>query len=322
MTSLNRRGFLKTLTLAPVSLSLFPVVATAMDCKVPHPFMPPQKQYHGQCPVCGMVRPMWARTWITFDPYQGVGQVCSFHCLADWITKTDRYPTNILLTVYHAPEKMIPADRSFIVSGSAAAGTMSPVSKIVFDKKAKALEFAAHCGGDLIDFSKALEMAKFSLAKENKMTTSRRLKKGKIVEPSRTDECPVCNMFPARYPYGKCQIQTQKGKTLHFCSTQCLFAFMGKQSLYTDTPVVPFLIWVVDQDSGMWISGRTAFYVIGSSKVFGPMGYEALPFNSMKDAVQFAGENGGNAVGYKDVTIEKIVPMWRYHARLPESLTD
>ncbi len=284
--------------------------------------MPPQKQYHGQCPVCGMVRPMWARTWIRFDPCQGVGQVCSFHCLADWIMKTGQSPTNILLTVYHSPERMIPADKAVIVLGSAAAGTMSPISKIVFDERVKAIEFAEHCGGDLIDFPKALETAKLSLVKENKMITSRRLKKGKIVEPAKTDECPVCNMFPARYPYGKCQIQTQKGKAIHFCSTQCLFAFMGKQSLYIDTPVIPFLIWVVDQNSGMWISGPAAFYVIGSSKVFGPMGYEAFPFNSMKDAVQFAAENGGNAVDYKAVAIEKIVPKWRYQGKPSEPPRD
>jgi nitrous oxide reductase accessory protein NosL len=316
MRSLKRRQFLKTLGLTPLSLALFLPGARAMECNVPHPLMPPQTQFQGQCPVCGMVRPMWARTWIRFKSYQGVEQVCSFHCLADWSVKTGQDPTDILLAVYHEPEKMIPADRAFIVSGSVAAGTMSPVSKIVFDKRPTALEFADRCGGKVVDFPGALAAAKSSVLKENKKIRSRQIKKGKIVEPSETDRCPVCNMVPARYPYGKSQIQIKAGKIFHFCSTQCLFAFLGNQSLYTEPPIKPFLIWVVDRNSGVWTSGRTAFYVIGSSKVFGPMGYEAFPFNSMKEASEFAVQNGGAAVNYGEVTIEKIVPGWQYPPKI------
>jgi copper chaperone NosL len=321
MKLLKRRQFLKTLSLTPLSLAVFLPAARAMDCKVAHPLMPPQTQFQGQCPVCGMVRPMWARTWIKFKPYQGVEQVCSFHCLADWSIKTGQDPSDIMLAVYHEPGKMIPAGSAFIVSGSAAAGTMSPVSKIVFDNRTTAAEFAQRCGGEVLDFSGALAAAKASVLKENKMIKVRQIKKGKIVEPSETDRCPVCNMVPARYPYGKCQIQIKTGKTFHFCSTQCLFAFMGEQSLYVDPsnidpPGDPFLIWVVDRNSGMWTSGRTAFYVIGSSKVFGPMGYEAFPFNSIAEASEFASENGGTAVNYGDVTIEKIVPGWVYPLKI------
>jgi nitrous oxide reductase accessory protein NosL len=65
----------------------------------------------------------------------------------------------------------------------------------------------------------------------------------------------------------------------------------------------------------MWISGRTAFYVIGSKKVFGPMGYEALPFNSMKEAEDFTADNGGAAVTFGDVTIYKVVPQWKYFTK-------
>ena len=62
----------------------------------------------------------------------------------------------------------------------------------------------------------------------------------------------------------------------------------------------------------MWTSGQTAFYVVGSSKVFGPMGYEAFPFNSMNEASEFVVENGGTVTNYGNVTIEKIVPGWEY----------
>lgn len=79
-----------------------------------------------------------------------------------------------------------------------------------------------------------------------------------------------------------------------------------------DTPIEPLLIWVVDRNSGMWIGGRTAFYVVGSKKVFGPMGYEALPFNSLKEADEFTMTNGGHTTIFNDVKIDKIVPKWKY----------
>lgn len=312
MNSIQRRRFLKWLCASPIACSLAPAMAQAQDCNVPHPFVPPDNRFQGQCPVCGMVRPMWARTWIIFDSVKGVSQVCSFHCLADWALKSDHSPTNVMLTVYHQPQKSIPADSAFIVIGSAAAGTMSPVSKIVFADKAKADEFAASCSGAVVDYSQALLTAKTGVTKENKTINARRLKKGKIVEPVAGDSCVVCGMYPVRYPYAKCQIRTRDAETLHFCSTQCLFAFMGKQTLYRDAPIEPFLIWVVDRLSGLWISGRTAFYAIGSPKVFGPMGYEAFPFTSLKEAEAFAAENGGNALIFSDVTIDKVVPEWNY----------
>jgi nitrous oxide reductase accessory protein NosL len=259
-----------------------------------------------------MVRPMWARTWITFDEYKDVSQVCSFHCLADWIIKSGQEPTNVMLTLYHQPEKAISASEAFIVMGSTAAGTMSPVSKIVFADKSKAERFAQNCGGKIVYYTEALQTAKTSVAKENRMINARRLKKGKIVEPRENDRCPVCGMYPRRYPYGKCQIKTKDDQTIHFCSTQCLFAFLGKQDLYVDSPIDPLLIWVVDRNTGMWISGRTAFYVIGSKKVFGPMGYEALPFNSINEANEFIVDNGGMTAIFSNVTIQKVVPNWKY----------
>jgi nitrous oxide reductase accessory protein NosL len=217
-----------------------------------------------------------------------------------------------MLSLYHQPERAISASEAFIVMGSAAAGTMSPVSKIVFADKSKAQNFARNCGGQIADFNKALQAAKAGVVKENRMINARRLKKGKIVEPEGDDRCAVCDMYPKRYPYGKCQIKTKDGRTIHFCSTQCLFAFLGKQDLYVDTPLDPLLIWVVDHNTGMWMSARTAFYVIGSKKAFGPMGYEAFPFNSIKEANEFAVGNGGMTAIFSDVTIQNVVPNWKY----------
>ena len=310
--SINRCRCWNAVAVVSLTLILFCVSARAMECQVQHPFKPPQSHYSGQCPVCGMVRAMWARTWITFDPVGKVSQVCSFHCLADWTVKSGQEPAGVMIALYHRPEKVVPAAEAVIVMGSVAAGTMSPVSKIVFADRPGAERFAGTCGGEVVAYGAALQAAKASVKKENQMIQARRLQKGKIIEPAENDTCAVCEMYPMRYPHGKCQIRTNTGQALHFCSTQCLFAFLGNQPIYTDNPLEPLLVWVVDRDSGMWISGKAAFYVLGSTQVLGPMGYEALPFALRKKATDFAAQSGGSVAFFDEVSIWKIVPNWQY----------
>lgn len=65
----------------------------------------------------------------------------------------------------------------------------------------------------------------------------------------------------------------------------------------------PLPIGVVDRRSGLWISGRSAYHVVGSKKVFGPMGDEDLPFNALSEADVFTGEHEDRAMLFDDITI-------------------
>ena len=274
--------------------------------KVDHPLMPPSPQFSGQCPLCGMVRSMWARTWIEFDQTDGVSEVCSFHCLADFTRKSGVLPQNISLAVYHAPKKMIDSIAAVIVIGSTAKGTMSPRSKIVFADGQQAKAFVAAHGGETASFSTALDAARAGVSGENTMLVKKRIKKGKIVEPGDDDRCPVCEMFPSRYPKNKCQIHGKDGKIYHFCSTQCMFIFLNDPGHYTKQGFSPNLIWVIEFNEGRWISGRSAYYIVGAKDVYGPMGFEALPFDKKSDAVSFAGLKGADILLFGEVTPEKI----------------
>jgi nitrous oxide reductase accessory protein NosL len=138
------------------------------------------------------------------------------------------------------------------------------------------------------------------------MLVKKRLKKGKIVEPGTNDRCAVCEMYPRRYPKNKCQIHVKDGKIHHFCSTQCLFAFLKDPGRYAKPDFSPQLIWVVEFDSGRWISGRSAYYIVGAKDVYGPMGFEALPFDKKSDADSFAARSGAKVLLFGDVTPEKI----------------
>jgi nitrous oxide reductase accessory protein NosL len=249
---------------------------------------------------------MWARTWKTFENSEGKSEACSFHCLADVALKSGEDPKNVQVALYTEPQKMIPAEKAVYVVGSKAPGTMTMKSKIAFATQTEAEKFAKECGGSITGYAEALQVAKEGINKENQMIVQRRLKKGKIVEPvDNKDRCPVCGMYPARYPKNKCQIQTKGKDVFQFCSTQCLFAFLADSAKYAGTSVQPFLMWVIDYEKGAWISGRTAYYVVGSTQS-GPMGKEAFAFDKSTDAEKFSQKYNGKTVIFQGVTIDKI----------------
>lgn len=305
----TRREFLLAAAAGAIYSTFSPPILLAADpCAVQHPFMPPRTDLSGQCPNCGMVRPMWARTWMMFENSDGKFQACSFHCLADMALKSGEDPKNVSAALYLDPQKMIPAEQAFFVVGSKAKGTMTMKSKIAFPSQGAAEKFAKSCGGEVTRYRETLTIAKAGIAKENPMLINKRLKKGVIVEPiDNTDQCPVCDMYPARYPKHKCQVITKEKKIYHFCSTQCLFEFLKLPQKYVQADVKPFRIWVVDYPAGTWISGKSAYYVVGSGKP-GPMGYEAFVFDKKQAAGEFARKEGGKVLMFSGVSIDNIKP--------------
>lgn len=305
----RRSSFILVLTIFGVTLSLscVPLHCHAADpCVVQHPLDPPDNHFSGQCPNCGMGRPMWARTWMTFENSQGISEVCSFHCLADVALKSGEDPKNVKVASYQEPNEMIPAETAWFVVGSKAKGTMSMTSKLAFSSQQEAQKFADTCGGKVMSFAETLALAKESIAKENKVINERRLEAGKIVEPvDGKDQCIVCQMYPARYPNNKAQVQTSGNQVYHFCSTQCLFEFLENSQKYEKTGSKPMMIWVVDYPTGNWISARTAYYVV-NSKAQGPMGAEAFAFDNQKAAKTFADKEGGQVLTVKEVTVQKL----------------
>jgi nitrous oxide reductase accessory protein NosL len=303
----TRRKMILAVVTGLILAAFSPISALADDpCSIQHPLMPPQEKFKGQCPHCGMVRSMWARTWITFENSEGKSQVCSFHCLADVTLKSGEDPKNIQVAHYLSPEKMIPAQQAFFVVGSKAKGTMTLKSKIAFPSKTEAEKFAASCGGEVVRFQQALTTAKAGIAKENPMLLSKRLKKGVIVEPvAQKDQCPICGMDPAKHPKHKCQVITKDKQVYHFCSTQHLFEFLKHPRKYVKTDATPFRIWVVDYPTGLWVGGKTAYYVIGSG-IKGPMGSEIIAFDKKKAAGDFASKEGGKVLTFAQATIDAV----------------
>lgn len=304
----DRRQFIRNLLAGAGIIAILPGVLLANNnCSVQHPFMPAKLEFKGACHNCGMMRPMWARTWYTYESGNKSLQVCSMHCLAEASLNAGMAPENVQVALYLDPAKLIPVDQAFYVVGSKARGTMTMNSKLAFESKQAAEAFAGECGGSVVPFSGAYQAAQKTIGKENKMIDHNRHKKGKIVEPVHDkDVCPVCGMYAARFPKNKCQLQTKDGEVVHFCATQCLFEFLKNPDKYKHAGLKVKFLWVTDYESGSWIFGQNAYYVMGTN-VKGPMGREAFSFVNLENARKFASANGGKVERFAGVTIDKIL---------------
>ncbi len=258
------------------------------------------------CPNCGMVLKQWAHTNHEFTNEEGRFRSCSLHCVADISVKSGLAPRDVKVAVASRPDEMIPVEKAVYVIGSSAPGTMTRVSKYAFESRADADRFVVEKGGKIGTFADAFELAKGEILADKEMIQARRKSTGKIADPSEQDRCLVCDMVPAKYPKNNAQATRtdQKGR-FHFCSNRCMFEFLGDPKKYGIEPADVGALWVHDYASGRYIFGKAAFYIVGS-KVHGPMGPEAIPFDLRSEAMSFSRENGGTVIGFKEVKLDKI----------------
>lgn len=125
--------------------------------------------------------------------------------------------------------------------------------------------------------------------------------------------CPVCGMYPARFPRWAAQSLFKDGAAHYFDSPLDLFVFLHKVNRHDrrydqDDVAVSF---VTDFETGQWIEAHHAFFVHGSS-VFGPMRDADLPaFASREAAATLTRSRGGRVLGLTDVTPELILSLNR-----------
>ena len=110
------------------------------------------------CSNCGMNLPSFYKTNHLAKVDGKVRQFCSIHCLAKSIK--DGAKVEDIKVVDTKTLKFIDAKKAYYVVGSKKKGTMSKVSKYAFANKEDALAFAKQNGGEVMDYEKALEIAK------------------------------------------------------------------------------------------------------------------------------------------------------------------
>lgn len=128
---------------------------------------------------------------------------------------------------------------------------------------------------------------------------------------AREIRCPVCGMYPARYPKWMAQVVFADREFRAFDSPADLFRFLQNLSRYERKHGAGDIgaIYLTDYIQGGWIESKRAFLVLGSN-ARGPMNNADLPaFGSQVAAEQFARDNGGRVLAFDAVTPEVLARL-------------
>ena len=124
-------------------------------------------------------------------------------------------------------------------------------------------------------------------------------------EPQKKDKCPVCGMVVYRYPDFVASVTLDDSRIFFFDGVKDMFKFLFNIEKYAPGKKLANAgaIHVTEYYDMRPMPGRKAYYVIGSD-VYGPMGHELIPFNSMADALEFKKDHRGKTV----VTFDQVTP--------------
>ncbi len=116
----------------------------------------------------------------------------------------------------------------------------------------------------------------------------------KLPMPGTRDACPVCGMFPARYPDWIATVLYKDGHAHHFDGAKDMFKYLLDLPKYAreHTREDIAAIGVTDYYATGRIDARRALFVIGSD-VLGPMGHDLIPHPDDFDAKEFMKDHHG-----------------------------
>lgn len=127
--------------------------------------------------------------------------------------------------------------------------------------------------------------------------------------------CPVCGMFPARYPKWQAQVIFQHGDLRAIDSPLDLFRYLHnlpryeRQQTTQGRAAIIAAIYLTDYLKGGWVDARQAYFVAGSS-ARGPMNNADLPaFNGRAAAEKFAASQGGRVLAFEEITPELLANL-------------
>jgi copper chaperone NosL len=125
--------------------------------------------------------------------------------------------------------------------------------------------------------------------------------------------CPVCGMYPARFPRWAAQVIFRDGDAHYFDSPVDLFVFLQRVDRYNRRYTLDDVAasHVTDFETGQWIEAKNALFVHGS-RALGPMRDTDLPaFSSRKAADGFVHGHAGKVLTFSQVTPELLRSLSR-----------
>ncbi len=135
------------------------------------------------------------------------------------------------------------------------------------------------------------------------------------IEPHKA--CPLCGMYPARYPQFNCQIVFKDGSYEAFDSAVGLLVYR----LFPDNTEIKLKpiakIYFKDYFKEIWLEAGKTFFVTGS-EIMGPMGVEFLPVDSEQAAEELKKqEQGQDITHFKEINRQYMIKAakagWLHH---------
>ena len=129
--------------------------------------------------------------------------------------------------------------------------------------------------------------------------------------PGPRDACPVCGMFPARYPDWIATVLYKDGHAHHFDGAKDMFKYLLDMPKFARGHRKEDIsaIGVTDYYATQRIDGRKALYVIGSD-VLGPMGHDLIPHPDEYDAKEFMKDHKGKRLlRFDEVTMPMLLGL-------------
>lgn len=123
--------------------------------------------------------------------------------------------------------------------------------------------------------------------------------------------CPVCGMYPARYPQWAAQLIFEDGSAYFFDSPVDLYMFLDDPVRFDPDHAAKTVaaIYVADFRGSGWLDAQRASFVIGSA-ARGPMRGPDLPaFADGTAANAFIAENGGRMLTHAEIDAATVAKL-------------
>jgi copper chaperone NosL len=120
-------------------------------------------------------------------------------------------------------------------------------------------------------------------------------------------KCPLCGMYPARYPRFNCQIVFKDGSYEAFDSAigQLVYLHFPEKVEIKLKPIAN--IYFKDYFKGSWLEAEKTFFVAGS-EIKGPMGIQFLPVDSEQAAEELKKQGKGkDIIHFKMINREYMI---------------
>jgi len=118
-----------------------------------------------------------------------------------------------------------------------------------------------------------------------------------IPPPAKSDKCPVCGMFVAKYREWLAAIRFTDGSVVYFDGMKDLMTFYHAPGSFLRGRTSRDIREIIATDyySLQQVDATKALYVIGSD-TYGPMGKELIPFATRADAEEFMKDHRGKRI--------------------------